>query len=46
MKEKFVETDLLVIGGGLGGTFAALKAREASAQKITLISKGKLGKDS
>ena len=41
-----VETDVLVIGGGMAGTFAAIKAMEASAKKVTLVSKGKLGKDS
>ena len=41
-----IETDILVIGGGLAGTFAAIKAREANAGKVTLVSKGKLGKDS
>ena len=45
-KGKIIETDMLVIGGGLGGTFAAVKAKEAGAEKITLLSKGKLGKDS
>ncbi len=43
---QITETDLLVIGGGLAGTFAAVKAREAGSEKITLVSKGKLGKDS
>jgi len=41
-----IKTDVLVIGGGLAGTFAAIKAREAGAGKVTLVSKGLLGKDS
>jgi succinate dehydrogenase/fumarate reductase flavoprotein subunit len=45
-KRGVIETDMLVVGGGLAGTFAALKAKEANAGKITLVSKGKLGKDS
>lgn len=43
---RVIETDILVIGGGLAGAFAAVKAREAGARKVTLVSKGKLGKDS
>ena len=43
---KFINTDLLVIGGGVAGVFAAIKAKEAGVEKITLVSKGKLGKDS
>ncbi len=41
-----IGTDILVIGGGLAGAFAAIKAKEAGAEKVTLVSKGKLGKDS
>lgn len=41
-----VETDILVIGGGLAGVFAALEAKELGAKKVTIVSKGKLGKDS
>lgn len=41
-----METDVLVIGGGLAGTFAAIKAREAGIENVTLVSKGRLGKDS
>ena len=40
-----IETDVMVIGGGLAGAFAAIKAKESGAEKVTLISKGKLGKD-
>ena len=40
-----METDVLVIGGGLAGAFAAIQAKEAGGEKVTLVSKGKLGKD-
>jgi len=40
-----IESDVLVIGGGLAGAFAAIKAKESGAERVTLISKGKLGKD-
>jgi succinate dehydrogenase/fumarate reductase flavoprotein subunit len=46
MTAEIVETDILVIGGGLAGAFAAVKAREAGTDKVTMVSKGKLGKDS
>lgn len=46
MVTKEFETDVLVIGGGLAGAFAAIKAKEAGTKKVTLVSKGKLGKDS
>jgi len=46
LKTERFETDVLVIGGGLAGTFAAIKAMEAGSGKVTLVSKGKLGKDS
>lgn len=35
-------TDVLVIGGGMAGLFAAVKARDAGA-KVALVSKGRLG---
>ncbi len=41
-----IESDLLVIGGGLAGVTAAIKASEAGVSNIVLVSKGKLGKDS
>ena len=41
-----METDILIVGGGLAGTFAAIKAKEAGAHKVLLVTKGKLGKDS
>ena len=36
------ETDVLVIGGGIAGLFAAVKAHDAGA-KVLLVSKGRLG---
>lgn len=41
-----IRTELLVIGGGGAGLFAAIKARDAGAQDVTLVTKGKLGYDS
>ena len=35
-------TDVLVIGGGMAGLFAAVKAHDAGAE-VTLVSKGRLG---
>lgn len=46
VKEKTIETDLLVIGGGLAGAFAAIKARGAGCERVMVVSKGRLGKDS
>ncbi|MDP6180644.1 MAG: FAD-binding protein, partial [Desulfatiglandales bacterium] len=46
IKEERIDTDLLVIGGGLAGSFAAIKAKEAGIERVTLVSKGKIGKDS
>jgi succinate dehydrogenase/fumarate reductase flavoprotein subunit len=37
------ETDVLVIGGGFAGTFAAVKAAEAGAS-VTMVMKGALGR--
>ncbi len=39
---KNITTDVLVIGGGMAGLFAAVKAHDAGA-KVLLISKGRLG---
>ncbi|MDO6461197.1 FAD-binding protein [Granulosicoccaceae sp. 1_MG-2023] len=36
------ETDVLVIGGGMAGLFAAVKAHDAGA-RVLLVSKGRLG---
>ena len=41
--EKRLETDVLVIGGGIAGCFAAIKAREQGASVI-LVDKGFAGK--
>ena len=37
--ENIVETDVLVIGGGIAGCFAAVKARE-HGDDVTLVEKG------
>jgi succinate dehydrogenase/fumarate reductase flavoprotein subunit len=39
-----ISTDLLIIGGGAAGCFAALKAREAGVRKILIVDKGHVGK--
>ncbi len=41
--EHAVETDVLVIGGGMAGLFAAIKAREQGV-RVTLVDKGYAGK--
>lgn len=41
--EKVILTDVLVIGGGMAGTFAAVKAREQGL-KVTLVDKGYVSK--
>jgi succinate dehydrogenase/fumarate reductase flavoprotein subunit len=38
-----IDTDVLVIGGGVAGVFAAIRANEKGA-KVTLIDKGHVGK--
>lgn len=40
--EKLVDTDLLVIGGGVAGCFAATKAREMNLN-VTVVDKGNVG---
>ena len=42
-KENVFETDVLVIGGGLSGLFAAIKAQEEGAN-VTIVEKGYAGK--
>lgn len=42
IKSESLQTDVLVIGGGMAGLFAAVKAYDAGA-KVLLISKGRLG---
>lgn len=44
MIEESRETDVLIIGGGIAGTFAAIKAKEAGIKKVTLVDKGQFGK--
>jgi len=41
--DRLIETDVLVIGGGLAGTFAAIRAKELCASVI-LADKGYVGK--
>ena len=36
--------DVLVIGGGIAGTYAAIKAKEAGARKVVQVDKGHVGK--
>jgi succinate dehydrogenase/fumarate reductase flavoprotein subunit len=43
MSENIVETDILVIGGGTAGCFAAIKAREQGLD-VTIVDKGYAGK--
>ncbi len=42
IKTRETETDVLVIGGGMAGLFAAVKAHDAGAN-VMLVSKGALG---
>lgn len=39
-----ISTDLLIIGGGPAGCFAALKAKEAGVRDILVVDKGYVGK--
>ena len=41
--EHVVETDILVIGGGIAGCFAAIKAKEKGVT-VVLVNKGYVGK--
>jgi succinate dehydrogenase/fumarate reductase flavoprotein subunit len=41
--ETVIETDVLVIGGGIAGCFAAVKAREQGVD-VTLVTKGNIGR--
>ncbi|MFC1987681.1 FAD-binding protein, partial [Chloroflexota bacterium] len=43
MESKEVSTDVLVIGGGPGAMFAAIKAREAGAERVTMVCKAVAG---
>ncbi len=42
MAREEIETDILVIGGGIAGLFAAVKGHDAGA-KVLMVSKGRLG---
>lgn len=39
---RVIETDVLIIGGGIAGLFAAVKARE-SVDRVTIVDKGPIG---
>lgn len=39
-----IATEILVVGGGAAGCFAAIKARELGVEKVTLVDKGYVGK--
>jgi succinate dehydrogenase/fumarate reductase flavoprotein subunit len=41
--DRIIETDVMVIGGGLGGVFAAIKARESGVD-VTVVEKAYAGK--
>ena len=41
--DNVIETDVLVVGGGMAGTFAAVKAREQGLD-VTLVEKGYVSK--
>ena len=43
IRENVVETDVLVVGGGMAGTFAAVKAKEQGLD-VTLVEKGYVSK--
>jgi succinate dehydrogenase/fumarate reductase flavoprotein subunit len=43
MSNEYIDCDVLVIGGGIAGCFAALRAREAGLD-VVLVNKGKLGR--
>lgn len=38
------DIDVLVLGGGIAATFAAIKAREAGARRVVQVDKGTVGK--
>ncbi|GAB4341364.1 MAG: FAD-binding protein [Calditrichia bacterium] len=42
IKRSVIRSDVLVIGGGMAGLFAAIKAHDAGA-KVVMVSKGRLG---
>ncbi|MBI2957778.1 MAG: FAD-dependent oxidoreductase, partial [Chloroflexi bacterium] len=44
MATREYQTDLLIIGGGLAGTFAAIKARDAGVENLLLVDKATVGR--
>ncbi len=42
-EDRIIETDVLIIGGGIGGFFAAIKARESGVD-VTIVEKAYAGK--
>ena len=40
---NIIETDLLIIGGGFGGLFAAIKAKQNGAHDVLIVDKGAVG---
>lgn len=38
-----VSTDVLIVGGGVGGCYAAIKAKEAGVERVTLVCKAVTG---
>ena len=44
-KAEVVKTDVLVLGGGIAGCLAAIKAKE-SGLEVLLVDKGNLGRSS
>ena len=43
VNQEIIETDVLVIGGGVAGTFAAVKAKEKGVD-VVLVDKGYVGR--
>ena len=41
---RVTDIDVLVIGGGLAGTYAAIRAKESGANKVVQVDKGHVGK--
>jgi succinate dehydrogenase/fumarate reductase flavoprotein subunit len=39
-----IESDILVIGGGAAGCFAAIKAKQSGVERVLLVDKGSVGK--
>lgn len=45
MVVETIKSDVLIIGGGIAGSFAAVKAKEAGIENVTLVTKGNFGTD-